>query len=195
MDEVRFPPAPHGPATEAPMRVLQALRPGEQVLWMGRPSTWWRTIQPTDMVAIVAAVGLTVVPLIWMSMGDGSIPLPLLAWWLLCVVAGVVVPVIGRRLSWRKVIYALTDERAFIVGESLFRPLRQVELAEVHLETTGIRSDGIGTLFFLGNSPSLNEQVIPLAAKSDRRYRFDFVAIPDVHKAYDLAEVGTRELR
>ncbi len=103
--------------------------------------------------------------------------------------------VVSRRLSWRKVTYVLTDQRAFIVEESALRPLRQVELASVHLDVAGVRPDRTGTLFFLANSPSLNVQVFPMAARTDYRYRFDFVSIADVYQVHDLAEVGTRELR
>jgi hypothetical protein len=44
LEDGRFPPAPDSPGAHTPLTVAWMLHPDEQVLWVGRPSTWWPTL-------------------------------------------------------------------------------------------------------------------------------------------------------
>lgn len=166
--------------------VLPPLRPGEQIVWSGRPTTLW-TLQPSDIWALLCGVSfMVIVPLIWLPLFDGGIPAPFFAFYLLAILysfAGL----ITRRLSWRKVCYVLTNERAFTIRESGMRPLRELDLVDCGTQLRGLRPDGTGTVFFFGPVMPPSVQVFRFAAYTGYRYRFDFVAISDAQHVYDLA--------
>lgn len=166
--------------------MLPPLRLGEQIVWSGRPTTLW-TLQPSDIWALMGGVPfMVIVPFIWLPLFDRGIPTPFLAFYLLAI-AYCFVGVLTRRLSWRKVCYVLTTERAFIVRESGMRPLRELDLVDCATQLRGLRRDGTGTVFFFGPVMPLTVQAFPFAAYTDYRYRFDFVAISNAKQVYDRA--------
>ena len=178
--------------TQATM--LPQMRDGEQIVWTGRPTTLW-TLQPTDRYSLLFGIPWTLgVPAIWLTIFGGTIPAPFLVFWLIGLVCSFL-PIITRRVSLGKVRYVLSSERAFILNESTRRRLRQVALADCGTELRGLRPDGTGTVFFFAPDPPPSLRMARWYGYIDYRYRFDFVAISNAQRLYELTDGRSRPPR
>jgi hypothetical protein len=176
-DSLRFDYALPGGRYSAPREILDALAPGEDLLWYGRPSQSLLILQWSDLFYIPFFAMWTGFAIFWEAMAlsafdasGGSLLTPMLCFPLFglpFVAVGLYMlgaRFVGDYLSRRRTFYALTDRRAIIVSGLLDRAVASFALDKMGRIDVIDHRDGRGTLLFAGSDG-------PAAA-----YRFAYIA-------------------
>lgn len=168
-------------------RLMASLRPGESILWMGRPHGSWFRLQDLVFVGIFAAA-------LWMTFGReggersrfdrGRV--------LLIIAAGAIGGgiALARRLRQE---YAVTTERVLIASRFPLPRVTSIELAALDHVTLQPEKDGTGTLTFqesrLGLVPGISSETKPAEAPLPSLER-----LPDAMNVKDIIERAKRDL-
>jgi tetratricopeptide (TPR) repeat protein len=153
------------PGNDVPVALLQELGENESILWWGRPRSGF-IYDRVDYLTMGSGLLLLVLALFWL---DASLQQGAPLW---AVVAGGLVLLFGLHLlalrhildamRRARTLYALTPQRALIVGWSLGRLVRSLPLRSLRAMTFVAHADGSGSILF-----STSRQAPP-AARSAR---------------------------
>lgn len=180
------------------------LRPGESILWAGKPASRlylstgdmvrivWNAIGVVLMLFLVAAT-FDVTPhghAAQTTSGGGMMGLRLLLLVFVAVgFASALWPFTYKRWKKANTYYAVTNARVLALSEKPFRSLQSTAIADIPPVTTNVRRNGIGTVDF-GNSASW--QMLGFAGPGEpRRWGPPYpilLDIPDANSVYDLVQ-------
>ncbi|HEX5336259.1 MAG TPA: hypothetical protein VFW55_10275 [Propionicimonas sp.] len=185
-----------------PDLVVRQLRPGERVLWAGRPGTG-RLVRLTDLPALgFGALWTTIVLTAMSSIGRSDAPVLVRVFFVGFLLIGVSTAfggIVMRGLRLRRTVYAVTDQRVLtLTGETL----QANDVRHITETRVTVRPDGSGDLFFTGEfdqlaqlgqlPPQVQRLAFSLASSQRTGLAIGFQAIPDVLAVQAIVE-GLRQ--
>ncbi|HEY3411190.1 MAG TPA: hypothetical protein VGK53_23735 [Propionicimonas sp.] len=185
-----------------PDLVVRQLRPGERVLWAGRPSPG-RPVRVTDLPALgFGALWTTIVLTAMSSVGRSGAPMLVSLFFIVFLLIGVSSAfggIVTRGIRLRRTAYAVTDQRLLtLTGETL----QANDVRHITETRVTVRPDGSGDLFFTGEfdqlarigqlPPQVQRLAFSLASSQRTGTAIGFQGIPDVLAVQAIVE-GLRQ--
>jgi len=185
-----------------PDLVVRQLRPGERVLWAGRPGSG-RLVRISDLPALgFGALWTTIVLTATLAATRAESPPMVKVFFFVFLVIGVSSAfggIVSRGIRLRRTAYAVTDQRLLtLTGETL----RANDVRHITETRVTVRPDGSGDLFFTGEfdqlaqigqlPPQVQRLAFTLASSQRAGAAIGFQAIPDVLAVQAIVE-GLRE--
>jgi hypothetical protein len=185
-----------------PELVVRQLRPGERVLWAGRPSSA-RLFRLTDLPALgFGALWTTIVLTAMLAATRAESPLMVKVFFLVFLLIGVSSAfggIVTRGVRLRRTAYAVTDQRLLtLTGETL----QANDVRHITQTRVTVRPDGSGDLFFTGEfdqlaqigqlPPQVQKLAFSLASSQRTGAAIGFQGIPDVLAVQAIVE-GLRQ--
>jgi hypothetical protein len=185
-----------------PDLVVRQLRPGERVLWAGRPRSG-RLVRVTDLPALgFGALWTTIVLTAMLSVTRTESPLMVKVFFFVFLVIGVSSAfggIVTRGIRLRRTVYAVTDQRLLtLTGETL----QANDVRHITETRVTVRTDGSGDLFFTGEfdqlaqigqlPPQVQKLAFALASSQRTGAAVGFQAVPDVLAVQAIVE-GLRQ--
>ncbi|HEY3547482.1 MAG TPA: hypothetical protein VGK17_15530 [Propionicimonas sp.] len=185
-----------------PELVVRQLRPGERVLWAGRPGSG-RLVRVTDLPALgFGAIWMTIVLTAMSSIGRSDAPMLVRLLFIVFLLIGVATAfggIVTRGVRLRRTFYAVTDQRLLtLTGETL----QANDVRHITETRVTVRPDGSGDLFFTGEfdqlaqlgqlPPQVQRLAFTLASSQRTGAAIGFQAIPDILAVQAIVE-GLRQ--
>jgi hypothetical protein len=182
-------------ASNSPLRIH--LRPGERVLWEGRPDVWSYSMR--------GAWYLIPFSLLWGGFAifweataiTSGAPIFFLLWGIPFVVMGLYL-IIGRLVVARReaanTVYAITDRRVLIETGAFRRTFVQLDLRDLPASQLEERAGGLGTITL---GPTLGFMRMPPGWPLGGMYGQPpaFTAIPDAARVYETLQEAKDQAR
>lgn len=185
-----------------PDLVVRQLRPGERVLWAGRPASG-RLVRLTDLPALgFGALWTAIVLTAMSSIGRSDAPVLVRVFFvgfLLIGVSSAFGGIVMRGVRLRRTVYAVTDQRLLtLTGDTL----QANDVRHITETRVTVRPDRSGDLFFTGEfdqlaqlgqlPPQVRRLAFSLASSQRTGAAIGFQAVPDVLAVQAIVE-GLRQ--
>jgi hypothetical protein len=172
------------------------LRPGERVLWQGRPIPRRFVLRGSPL--LIPFTFLWFGFAIFWEVGVLSSRAPgLFALWGLPFIAMGAYISIGRFfVAWREAthtMYAVTDERILVVGGALSTRIHELSLRTLPAPSLEQAQDGVGTITFGPSGPY--ESWLPPGWPMARRMSLSFIAVADSSMVFRKIDDAVAEAR
>ena len=185
-----------------PDLVVRQLRPGERVLWAGRPGSG-RLVRISDLPALgFGALWTTIVLTATLAATRAESPPMVKVFFFVFLVIGVSSAfggIVSRGIRLRRTAYAVTDQRLLTLTGATLRANDVRHITETRVT---VRPNGSGDLFFTGEfdqlaqigqlPPQVQRLAFSLASSQRSGAAIGFEAVPDVLAVQAIVE-GLRQ--
>ena len=185
-----------------PDLVVRQLRPGERVLWAGRPGSG-RLVRISDLPALgFGALWTTIVVTAMLAATRSESPLLVKMFFFVFLLIGIssaLGGIVSRGIRLSRTVYAVTDQRLLTLTGATLRANDVRHITETRVT---VRPNGSGDLFFTGEfdqlaqigqlPPQVQRLAFSLASSQRSGAAIGFEAVPDVLAVQAIVE-GLRQ--